>query len=424
MLKRGPFLSLNPTRRSVGHTRLLKGRPTLVATITVRTTGSRHRSSRHHPASHAPPSPHYPARRSVKQFDRRPLERPAAHSIVNILEYVGGRGRTLRVTAAPARKEVVGRAFSPTMRGAPRRSPRLNMSVGLSSLPPDIRTSVLHQLASSDIQAVGALRRCCTVWLATIDDEAFWRSLCEHFFPQPTRVLRAAGKLRNFRAFFAQHATGKLPSVREVHPHQFSDLHWSAEVKVAPYSWKDERTCTTPSAVGTLAFAHTHSFAALPANGRISYDSGTLGTVRLCTAKQFLERSSKSRTSSPRLTIWIRWTVRRADGQATCVYDDMPEADNFMLNRRELVKSLEKGTRVETARFSPEFSNDRWYRDDAHGFAHVLLDGQLTLACEDGWLVVREVALQFMLERPGHPLIEHSASEQSVLDMLSDFDWA
>ena len=98
--------------------------------------------------------------------------------------------------------------------------------------------------------------------------------------------------------------------------------------------------------------------------------------------------------------------------------------------RDELITFLNdqgRNSMVECCSFMEGYANgDRWYMDETHGFANVIPNGSLTLSCEDGWLVARDVGLEFMLANvmgvPGP--IEHSASEQCVLDTLNDCEWA
>jgi hypothetical protein len=100
----------------------------------------------------------------------------------------------------------------------PRRSKRLN-ALRLLSLPAEICTHVLRQLASADMNAVCALQRSCTMWNAMVADESIWRNMCEQFYAQPTKMLRAAGKIPSFRIFFVQQAASRLPVSICFHEH-------------------------------------------------------------------------------------------------------------------------------------------------------------------------------------------------------------
>lgn len=293
----------------------------------------------------------------------------------------------------------------------PRRSKRLN-ALRLLSLPAEICTHVLRQLASADMNAVCALQRSCTMWNAMVADESLWRSMCEQFYAQPTKMLRAAGKIPSFRIFFVQQAASRLPVSICFHEHKLSDMHWTAEICVAPFSWK-------AGTVNPPAVALTCNFAALPADGKIMFDSDALGDVRLCTTEQFLEKE-RGKHSDYRLWVWLRWTVRRADGKGTCVYNSIPCSSAY--ERERIITDQE----TECSNFDEEYhGSERWYRDETQdGFFHVLPDGSLTLSCSDGWVMARGVGLKFLLDDGGSSLIEHSADEQVTLDVLNDFEWA
>lgn len=279
------------------------------------------------------------------------------------------------------------------------------------SLPTEVHTHVLRQLASQDIKAVCALQRCSTAWRAVVDAESFWRSMCAEFYPQPTATLLAADKLQSYRVFFVQQAASKLPSVRPSKELKFKDLHWTAEICVAPYSGN-------PGGVHPPKVALTRSFSSLPADGKIMF-SDDLGGVRLCTTEQFLEKKDSHEHSDYKLVFFVKWTVRSVDGKGTVIYDDIPDENDFVYR-----EGIVTGQVDECSSFSESYDSRRWYRDETlHDFAHVLPEGSLTLSCSDGWIVAREVGLRFMLDNYADS-IEYCADEKCTLDVLKDFEWA
>ena len=308
----------------------------------------------------------------------------------------------------------------------PRRSPRLAhhgassaaaagqpRTVFLATLPVDLRNHILRQLALINVLAVYDLQRTSTLWRGSADEE-FWRSMCESRYPQPLEVMRRAGSKLSYRNFFRQQACVALPTLHAepfgeytTHEALFSELQWTLEIVVGPYSWD-------PGDVLRSAYSQTKSF---QAGAEICFggEEGGEALGRLCTVDDFVET-----TEATCAAIWTRWTVRRTNGKATSLYDDMPTADADL----NLMKEEMSAGKSATVSHISTVSDRRWYRDRQHGFAHVYPDSGLTLAIVDGWVVAQKAVLNFMLDTEAVLIHHDSKDEELILSFLNDHDWA
>ena len=129
--------------------------------------------------------------------------------------------------------------------------------------------------------------------------------------------MRRAGNKLSYHNFFRQQACVSLPTMHaepfDEYSTTFSELQWTLEIVVGPYSWG-------PGDVLRSAYSQTKSF---QAGAEICFggEEGGEALGRLCTVEDFVDPEATC------VAIWTRWTVRRTDGKATSLYDDMPTED-------------------------------------------------------------------------------------------------
>jgi hypothetical protein len=332
-----------------------------------------------------------------------------------------------------------------TDQGARRRSPRfmasprlaspvaaqvVSIKLTLSMLPTELLSHIVRQLACMNVKAVRELQQCNAQWNMIISNQELWRDLCDTTLPDCVvpRTLFAAGAQTDFRAFFVKRACGtyNLRSIHEGHlcSLDFPKLEWTVEVFVAPIAWE-------PGDVHPLVYTHTTCLPAMPNDGYISFGPsalrGTNGSfrahnlshgARLCTVKGY---ELETEHDGPVNNIWARWIVHREDGKATCIYEG--NVDDW-IDRPGLLSGLASGAEVKFDNFAEGFHSDRCYHDQRYGFASVSPSSGVTLAEEDGWLILKSVFIGFLLDFDDGGVIESLSTDDGLIcSYLNDHDW-